>query len=69
LEVLTAVKMSMLVFWVLRRVGLELDIFSPEDGGSMFLLKLGISVQVHTVLQPRKPTSTTVGDLVCVADY
>jgi hypothetical protein len=33
------------------------DVFSPEDGGSMFLLIFGIYLQVHTALQPRRPTS------------
>jgi hypothetical protein len=26
--------------------------FSPEDGGSMFLLNVGIYLQVYTALQP-----------------
>jgi hypothetical protein len=47
-EVLTAVKMSMLVFWVVMPCGLVgkyqrfggtycLHLFSPEDGGTIFL--------------------------------
>jgi hypothetical protein len=39
-EVLTAVKMSVLVF-------------SPEDGGSMFLQNAGICLKVHMVLVSR----------------
>jgi hypothetical protein len=31
---------------------------SPEDGGSMFLRNVGIYLQVHTALHPRRPTST-----------
>jgi hypothetical protein len=33
--------------------------FSPEDRGSMFLRTVGICLQVHTALQPRRPTSTS----------
>jgi hypothetical protein len=29
--------------------------FDPEDGGSMFLL-IVVYLQVHTALQPRRPT-------------
>jgi hypothetical protein len=30
--------------------------FSPDDGGSMFLLNIHIFLQVHMALDPRKPT-------------
>jgi hypothetical protein len=63
-------KMSLLVLWVAtpcEPVG-RLDttvseehtvsIFSPEDGDSMFLRNFGIYLQVHTVLQPTRPTLT-----------
>jgi hypothetical protein len=33
-------------------------IFGPEDGDSMFLRNVGICLQVHTALQPRRPTPT-----------
>lgn len=61
-EVLAELKMSMLVFWVVvncellgryRRFRL-----SPESGGSISLRNFGNDVQVHMVLQPRKPTDT-----------
>jgi hypothetical protein len=42
-EILTAVKMSVLIFWA-------------DDGGSMFLRNVGINLQVHTALQPRRAT-------------
>jgi hypothetical protein len=32
------------------------SVFSPEDGGSMFLRNFGIYLQIHTVLLPRRPT-------------
>jgi hypothetical protein len=47
-EILRAVKMSMLVFWVSTP-------FGTEYGGSMFLINVGIYLQVHTVLQLRSP--------------
>jgi hypothetical protein len=70
-EVLTVVKTSVLVFWVVTLCGLAyryqhlggtycLCIFSPEDGDIMFLRNTGICLQVHMVLQPRRPTLTIV---------
>jgi hypothetical protein len=44
-----AVKMLMLVFWVV----------SPEDGGSIFLRNIDINQQIHTILLPRRPTLKT----------
>jgi hypothetical protein len=32
--------------------------FNPKNGGSMFLRNTGTYLQVHTALQPRRPTST-----------
>jgi hypothetical protein len=65
-EILTAVKMSIFVFWVLTPCGLVGRYhrfggthFNPEDGGSVFIRNDGICVQVHTVLQLRRPTSAT----------
>jgi hypothetical protein len=52
-EVLMAVKISMLFLWV--------KIFSPEYGGSMFLRNFSVYLQVYTVLQPRRSTSTNKG--------
>jgi hypothetical protein len=46
-EVLTAVEMSVLVF-------------SPEDGGSMFLKNTGICLEVHMALLSRIQTSAFV---------
>jgi hypothetical protein len=67
-EVLTAMKMAMLVFWVATQCGLAIhsdvseehsaSIFSAEGLCSMFLRKVGICTQVHTTLRPRRPTST-----------
>jgi hypothetical protein len=37
----------------------QLSQFSPEDGGSMILWNVGIYLQVHLALQPRRPTLTT----------
>jgi hypothetical protein len=50
-EDLTAVKMPIFVFWVVTPCGLvglyfQVGIFSPEDGGSMFLRN--VYLQVHT---------------------
>jgi hypothetical protein len=68
-EVLTAAKMSMLVFWVVTPFGLvgryqsfgeNTASFSPEDRGSMFLRNVGICLQVHMASQPGRPTSTTL---------
>jgi hypothetical protein len=46
-----AVKMLMLVFWVVTPC-----VFSPEDEGSFFLENVGIYLQVHMALLPRRPT-------------
>jgi hypothetical protein len=67
-EVLKAMEMSMFVFWVVRphelvgryqRFG---EIYclrlQGEDGDNMFLRNVGICLQVHMALQPRRPTST-----------
>jgi hypothetical protein len=67
-EILTAVKMSMPVFWVVTPCGLVgryqllrgtycVHIhFSPEYGGSMFLRNAGIYLQDHIASQSRIPT-------------
>jgi hypothetical protein len=56
-EILTAVKMSMLILWVVMSCGLlgfggtyclHLH-FTPESGGSMFLRNVGVYLQVHTM--------------------
>jgi hypothetical protein len=57
--------MSMLVFCVLTPCGLvgryehfgESN-FSPEDGDSMFLRNVGVYLQIHMALLPRRPTMT-----------
>jgi hypothetical protein len=66
-EVLTAMKMSMFVFWVVTPCGLVSRFqrfgethFSPEDGDSTFPRNVFICLQVHTALQLRKPTSTEI---------
>jgi hypothetical protein len=51
-EVLTAMKLSVLVFWVLTLCGLM------EYGESVFLRKVSNCLQVHTALRPKRPTST-----------
>jgi hypothetical protein len=33
-------------------------LLNPEDGGSMFLRNVGIYLQVHTTLQPKRTIST-----------
>jgi hypothetical protein len=40
-------------------LGLFMFVFTPEDGDSMFLRNAGIYLQVHTALQPRRPTRTS----------
>jgi hypothetical protein len=54
--------MVMLVFWVVKPCGTVGDINILEEniknGGSMFLQNSNIYLQVHMVLQPRRPTST-----------
>jgi hypothetical protein len=65
-ELLSAVKMLMLVFWVVTPCGLVRRYHrfggtytsGPEDGGRMFLRNIGVYLKVHTALQPRRPTST-----------
>jgi uncharacterized membrane protein len=37
---------------------------SLEDGGSVFLVIVGIYQQVHTVLQPGIPTAASLGPLM-----
>jgi hypothetical protein len=57
--------MSVLVFWVVKPCGLVgryqrfEGTFSPEDGDSIFLRNVGIYLQVHTALQPRRLISAT----------
>jgi hypothetical protein len=50
----------MLVFWVVKPCGLKeehtISTFWTEDGGSMFFRNVGIYLQVHTAVQPRRPT-------------
>jgi hypothetical protein len=73
-QVLTLVKKSMTVFWVVTHCGLvgacysfgthpqalppTASIFIPEDGGKMFFRNVGIHQQVHTASQPNGPPST-----------
>jgi hypothetical protein len=66
------IEFLMLVVWVVTPCGLVdrrryqcfggtyCPIFRAEDGGSIFLRNVGIYLQVHTVLQPRRPTSTSL---------
>jgi hypothetical protein len=57
----TAVKMLMLVFWVVMPCGLVGRYqLSPSSALKleMFLRNAGIFLQVHTVSQPRRPIST-----------
>jgi hypothetical protein len=52
------VKMLMLVFWVVTPCGLvSVEHFSHENGGSISLRNIGIHMQVHMALQPRRPAS------------
>jgi hypothetical protein len=67
-EILTAVKMLMLVFWVITPCGLvgRYQRFCRAEGGDsrpMFLRNVGISPQVHTALKPRRTTSTILGNI------
>jgi hypothetical protein len=57
-EVLAAVKMPTFVFWVIMPCGSQ---SRYQDESSMFLKNVGIYLQAHTVLQPRKPTSMMEG--------
>jgi hypothetical protein len=64
-EVHTAVKMLMLVFWIVMPCGLVVRYqrfggiyylhLQVWNGGSMFLWNGGTYLQVHTVLLPRRP--------------
>jgi hypothetical protein len=54
---LTAVKLSMLVFWFVKSFGPLGRQFRPDYGCSMFLGNTGIYTQVHTALQPRRLTT------------
>jgi hypothetical protein len=67
-DILTAVKTSMLVFWVVAHCRLtsryqtfggthNLHIL-PEDGSNIFLRNVGIYLEVRTALIPRTPTWT-----------
>jgi hypothetical protein len=46
------VKMSILFFWVVTAFIFRVEV-SPEDGGSMFVRKVGIYLQVHMAFLPR----------------
>jgi hypothetical protein len=54
-EDLAAVKLSLLVFWTMTPCG-SIN-FSPEYGGSLFIRNVGIYLQVHTTIKPRRLTS------------
>jgi hypothetical protein len=65
-EVPNAVKISMLVFWVVTPCGLAgrykhfeeytISNLSPEDGDNMFLRNVDLDLQVHTTLLPTRQT-------------
>jgi hypothetical protein len=64
-QVLTAVKMPMLIFWVVTLCGFAGryhrfgGTYCSEDGGNMFFRNVGgICLQVHMPLLPRRPTPT-----------
>jgi hypothetical protein len=58
-EVLTAVRMTMLFFWVVTPC-------SPEDGNSMFLRNVGIYLRVYTASQPRTTTSLMYNSITMI---
>jgi hypothetical protein len=66
-EVLTAVKMSLLVFWEVTPCGLvgRYLRFSTEDGGNMFFRNVGTYLRLHTALQPRRLTSAVTHEFRC----
>jgi hypothetical protein len=64
-EVLTTVKMSMLVFWaVVPCVGRYQQPFSPEDGEGMLLRNVSVDLLVHTAIQSRRTISVWWGTLL-----
>jgi hypothetical protein len=46
------------IFEVLRAVKMSMLIFRAEEGDSVFLQNVDVSLQVHTALQPRRSTLT-----------
>jgi hypothetical protein len=49
-------------YWLSAELYVEAEdhtvsIFRAEEGGNIFLRNVGIFPQVHTTLQPRRPTS------------
>jgi hypothetical protein len=47
-------------FALKMETGMFSKTFSPEDGGSIFFRNVDVYLQVHTALQPRRPTSILV---------
>jgi hypothetical protein len=41
-------------------------VWSPEDGGTVFLRNVGICLQVHATLQPRRLTLISEKSLICL---
>jgi hypothetical protein len=66
LEVLTMVKISMLVFWVAMQCG-PVGRYQHFEGTYCLHLQglSGIYLQAHTALQPRRPTLTRQTYLLC----
>jgi hypothetical protein len=71
-KVVMAMKMSVLVSWVVTLCGLvgKHRRFGgtnhPEDGGGKFLQNVGINLQIHKSLRPRKPISTQKSEFYTV---
>jgi hypothetical protein len=60
-KVLAMVKMLILLSWVVMPCGLvgrHILPSCPEDGGIMFLWNIGVYLELHTSLQPRRSTVT-----------
>jgi hypothetical protein len=55
-DILTPMKMSMLVFWLVKPCGLVGRSDQSEDGNSMFLRNFGIYLQVNAAWHPRRST-------------
>jgi len=63
-DLLAAVKISMMIFWVVTLCGLQVgpdvwekyssSLLKAEDGDNMFLLNVGSDLRDHKVLQSRK---------------
>jgi hypothetical protein len=53
-----ALKMKMMMFWVVTSCGLVGRY--PEDGDGMFLRNAGIYLQAHTASQPKRTSSDCV---------